>query len=168
MVCSQCGTKLVQNSIYCSSCGTNLKNKAASPPTSSSQAPGSQQKNTSTSNQSPNLGIDKKKLKNWLFLAMSMDGFVLVSTITAGNPVGMMFSTLFLAIVFYVYKNLQQNNYSEAKNYCLAGALLNGFFAFSNIAFLHQITVIPIFLNELTAAMSLMIVYQELNSKVKD
>jgi hypothetical protein len=166
--CSQCGTQLVENSVYCSSCGSNLKNQASASPASASQTPRVQQEDTSKSNHAPNLGVDKKKLKNSLFAAMFVDGWVLVSAITAGNPVGMMFSTLFLVIIFYAYKNLQQNKYLEAKNYCLAGALLNGFFALSNMSFLNQISGIVLFINEACAAVILISVYFELNSKVKD
>jgi zinc-ribbon domain len=155
MVCPQCGMQLVQNSIYCSSCGTNINNQAVSSP-------------TSKKNNAPNLGIDKNQLRNGLFLAMFNDGWVLVGAITSGVGTWMMFSALFLAIIFYAYKNLQQNQYSEARNYCLAGSLLNGFFALSNISALNQISAIPVFVNELSAAVILAVVYYELNRKIKD
>jgi hypothetical protein len=155
MLCSQCGTKLAQNSIYCSSCGKNIKNQPASPP-------------NSKSNHSQNLGVDKNKLKMLLFAVMSVDGSMLVSAILVGSAVGMIFCTLFLAIVFYAYKNLQQNKYSEAKSYCLAGAFLHGIFAISNISALNQLNVIATFSSEVSAACCLLTVYYELNSKVKD
>lgn len=128
MFCSQCGTQLAANSIYCSSCGNKMENQATPPPPENRDV----RVDRDNRDKDPNPAIDKNKLKNSLFLAMFMDGLVLFIAIGSEVASNMVFSTLFLGSIVYAYKSLQANNYSGARTGCFIGAILNGVFALSN------------------------------------